>query len=72
LTVLGCGNEPLLKPSGTRRPCFGLWDRPFWILLSRRWPRWPESLMIIQPEPVKLLVPQRLIWLWRYRSGGRW
>jgi hypothetical protein len=42
----------VLKRSGTRRPCFGLWDRLFWILLSWRWPRWPESLMIIQPETV--------------------
>jgi len=43
----------VLKRSRTRRPCFGLWDRLFWILLSWRWPRWPESLMIIQPETVK-------------------
>jgi putative transposase len=43
----------VLKRSGTRRPCFGLWDRLFWLLLSWRLPRWPESLMIIQPETVK-------------------
>lgn len=24
----------VLKRSGTRRPCFGFWDRLFWILLS--------------------------------------
>jgi len=42
----------VLKRSRTRRPCFGLWDRLFWLLLSRWWPRWPESLMIIQPETV--------------------
>jgi hypothetical protein len=43
----------VLKRSGTRRPCFGLWDRLFWIFLSWWWPRWPESLLIVQPETVK-------------------
>lgn len=40
----------VLRRSGTRRPCFRLWDRLFWILLSWWWPRWRESLMIFQPE----------------------
>ena len=62
----------VLKRSGTRRPCFGLWDRLFWILLSWRWPRWPESLMIIQPETVKRWRRNGWSGLWRYRSGGRW
>ena len=39
----------VLKRSGTRRPRFTLGDRLFWILLSWWWPRWRESLMIIQP-----------------------
>jgi hypothetical protein len=43
----------VLKRSGTRRLCFGLWGRLFWILLSWWWPRWPKSLTIIQPETVK-------------------
>ncbi len=43
----------VLKRSGTRRPRFGLWDRLFWILLCWWWPRWPESLLIIQPATVK-------------------
>jgi hypothetical protein len=62
----------VLNRSGTRRPCFGFWDRLFWILLSWWWPRWFESLMIIQPETVKRW--RRYGWsgLWRYRSGGRW
>ena len=62
----------VLKRSGTRRPCFSLWDRLFWILLSWRWPRWPESLMIIQPETVKRWLRNGWSGLWRYRSGGRW
>ena len=62
----------VLKRSGTRRPCFGLWDRLFWILLSWWWPRWPESLMIIQPETVKRWRRDGWWRVWRYRSRGRW
>jgi len=62
----------VLKRSRTRRPCFGLWDRLFWILLSWWWPRWPESLMIIQPETVKRWRRGGWSGLWRYRSRGRW
>jgi len=62
----------VLRRSGTRRPCFGLWDRLFWILLSWWWPRWPESLMIIQPETVKRWRRNGWSGLWRYRSRGRW
>src|SRR5258708_27010176 len=62
----------VLKRSGTRRPCFGLWDRLFWILLSWWWPRWRESLMIIQPETVRRWRRNGWSGLWRYRSRGRW
>jgi len=48
LEMIALGHQiALLKRSGTRRPCFSLWDRLFWILLSWWWPRWSESLMII-------------------------
>ena len=62
----------VLERSGTRRPCFRRWDRLFWILLSRWWPRWREALMIIQPETV--LRWRRNGWsgFWRYRSRGHW
>ena len=33
----------VLERSGTRRPCFGPWDRLFWILFSRCWPQWRVS-----------------------------
>jgi hypothetical protein len=62
----------VLKRCGTRRPCFRRWDRLFWILLSRWWPRWREALMIVQPETV--LRWRRTGWsgLRQYRSRGRW
>jgi hypothetical protein len=42
----------VLKLSGTRRPCFRLWDRLFWIFLSLC-PNWHESLLIVQPATVQ-------------------
>jgi hypothetical protein len=42
----------VLKRSRTRRPCFRLIDRLFWILLSRWWPQWRESLVIVQADTV--------------------
>jgi hypothetical protein len=62
----------VLERSRTRRPCFRRWDRLFWILFSRWWPQWRDSLIIVQPETV--LRWRRDGWsaLWRYRSRGRW
>ena len=40
----------VLERSRTRRPCFRLWDRLFWILFSRWWPQWRDSLIIVQSE----------------------
>jgi hypothetical protein len=62
----------VLERSRTRRPCFRLWDRLFWILFSRWWPQWRDSLIIVQPETV--LRWRRDGWsaLWRYRARGRW
>jgi hypothetical protein len=47
-----CHQIAVLERSGTRRPCFRRWDRLFWILFSRWWPKWRDSLMIVQPETV--------------------
>jgi len=62
----------VLERSRTRRPCFRRFDRLFWILFSRWWPQWRDSLMIVQPETV--LRWRRGGWsaLWRYRARGRW
>ena len=62
----------VLERSRTRRPCFRRFDRLFWMLLSRWWPQWRESLMIVQAETV--LRWRRNGWsaIWGYRSRGRW
>src|SRR5713226_10739637 len=62
----------VLERSRTRRPCFRLFDRLFWILLSRWWPEWRESLIIVQPETVLRWRRSGWLALWRYRSSGRW
>ena len=36
----------VLKRSGTRRPCFRLRDRLFWLLLARWWPAWRDSFAL--------------------------
>jgi hypothetical protein len=62
----------VLERSRTRRPCFRRFDSLFWILLSRWWPQWRESQVIVQPETV--LRWRRNGWsaIWGYRSAGRW
>ena len=62
----------VLKRSGTRRPRFRSWDRLFWILVSRWWPQWRDSLIIVQPETVLRWRHDGWLALWRYRSRGRW
>jgi len=62
----------VLKRSRTRRPCFRRIDRMLWILLSRWWPQWRESLVIVQAETVLGWRCKSWASLWRYRSRGRW
>ncbi len=42
----------ILERTGTRRPYFRPFDRLLWVLLSRLWPRWRDSLIIVQSETV--------------------
>jgi hypothetical protein len=62
----------VLKRSGTRRPRLRPWDRLFWIWVSRWWPQWRDSLIIVQPETVLRWRRDGWLALWRYRSRGRW
>jgi hypothetical protein len=62
----------VLKRSGTRRPCFRLWDRLFWILFSRWWRQWRASVLIVQPETVLRWRREGWSALWKYRARGRW
>jgi hypothetical protein len=40
-----------LKRNQTCRPCLRRSDRLLWILMSRCWPEWRESLTMFLPEP---------------------
>jgi hypothetical protein len=62
----------VLKRSRTRRPCFRIWDRLFWILFSRWWPQWRDSSIIVQPETVLRWRRDGWLALWQYRARGRW
>jgi transposase InsO family protein len=35
-----------------RRPRLSPFDRAFWVMLSRLWPRWKDHLVVIRPETV--------------------
>jgi hypothetical protein len=62
----------VLERGGTRRPCFRLWDRFFWIMFSRWWSKWRDSLNIVQPETVLRWCRDGWSALRKYRSRGRW
>jgi putative transposase len=58
-----------------RRPKICRWDRLFWVWLSRLWPGWRSSLLIVQPATVLAWHRKgfRLYWRWKSRTrvGGR-
>ena len=39
----------ILKPK-TKRPKLHNADRAFWVALSRLWPDWPSSQILVKPE----------------------
>ena len=53
-------NRPLLKEC----------DRLFWIVLSKTWPSWRESLVIVQPETVIGWHRRAFRLYWRHKSSG--
>ena len=46
-------------------------DRLFWVLISRIWPVWRDSLHIVQPETVVRWHRQGFRYYWRWKSRGR-
>jgi len=62
----------VLQRSGTRRPRLSPWDRLFWLILSRRWSRWRDSLIIVQPGTVLKWRRQGLRLVFGRRHDGRW
>ncbi len=53
------------------RPRLRIGDRLFWILLSRRWPAWNNSLIIVKPETVVSWHRAGFRLFWRLRSRSK-
>ena len=62
----------VLQRTGTRRPCFRPSERLFWLLLSRWWANWQQSLIIVQPGTVLRWRRRGLRAIWLSGSRGRW
>ena len=62
----------ILQRSGTHRPRLTPWDRLFWLILSRLWPRWRGSLIIIQPGTILKWRRQGLSLVFGRGHDGRW
>ncbi|MDR4485761.1 MAG: hypothetical protein R3B95_21655, partial [Nitrospirales bacterium] len=52
-----------------KRPHLTTSDRMFWVMLSRIWRHWSETLLIVQPETVVRWHRQgfRQFWAWKSR-----
>jgi hypothetical protein len=55
-----------------KRPRLRRRDRIFWVWLSRLWPGWRSSLLVVQPETVLRWHRQgfRLYWGWKSRASA--
>ena len=52
-----------------RRPNLRKVDRVFWLLLSRSWERWKETLVVVKPETVLRWHRKRFASYWTRLSG---
>ncbi len=55
----------------TPRPALRMFDKVFWVTLSRVWPKWKDVLCIVKPSTVVAWhrTGFRLFWRWRSRGG---
>jgi len=53
------------------RPRLRLWDRVFWVWLSRWWAGWKDALAIVSPATVVGWHRQGFRLWWRWKSRGR-
>ena len=53
-----------------KRPSLKERDRVFWTVLSQVWPRWRDSLVIVQPETVIGWQKRAFRFYWRRKSRG--
>lgn len=54
-----------------KRPRLHQRDRVFWVWLSRFWPDWRSSLLIVKPETVIRWHREGFKLYWRWKSCGK-
>ena len=61
----------VLRRSAKKRPQLHAADRLLWVWLSRVWPSWRSSLILVKPEIVIAWHRNafRLFWTWKVRRG---
>ncbi len=69
---LALRHQLLVLHRAARRPRLRASDRALWVLLSRLWSGWRDSLIVVQPETVIRWHREgfRLYWRWKSRSKG--
>ncbi|MBF0454694.1 MAG: DDE-type integrase/transposase/recombinase [Magnetococcales bacterium] len=58
----------ILRRQKRKRPILNRWDRVFWIWLSRVWPNWKSTLVIVKPATVVKWHQAGFKIFWRWRS----
>ena len=55
------------------KPRMDLPDKLFWVLMSRSWSRWRETLVIVKPDTVVRWHREgfRLYWRWKSQRGNK-
>ena len=74
IEVLALRHQLGVLKRSVKRPRLSNVDRGLWVLLSRRWARWSDALIIVKPATVIKWhrAGFRRYWTWRSRSkGGR-
>ena len=52
----------------SKRPCLRMFDRAFWVGLSKLWQKWSTTLVIVKPETVIHWHRQGFKLYWRWKS----
>ena len=69
--ILALRQQVAVFKQSVKRPKLRPRDRIFWVLLSRLWPNWRSTLVIVQPETVIKWHQMgfKLYWKWKSRPG---
>ncbi len=73
LENLGLRHQLEVLKRNTKTPRLKNRDRVLWVVLSRFWPGWRGSLVVVQPKTVVAWHRRgwRLYWRWKSRTRGR-